>query len=282
MNVKLVSNTWQWDIDKLDIHSPVIYKSHLGLIYILFQKQFDHKRRHDILCYLDYIRVFNYGKIIRLRCCTFCAQYKPSIRCHYNGEYFGVCDDCINIKSDNYFIYTNYKFHDSIQTVEYILYHQNRYYFFYHIIVNEKDFNYPTIIHQPWFQITKDTLCSACHQQDKYYNSWCKGCYDFAYDEFFKHHLCKHDLINQLLLSDLANIIMNQYLALLNINICCELLGIKRAILDLKENAIHEKHDNVDEESDEILETDLITEDNVDTYLEEDFYDDELGTWSDE
>ncbi len=296
MNVKLTAGSWQWDKHKLiaGLNDPVIYKSYQGLIYILFQKPISNKGRHDILCLGDYKRLFDLGdKPTETNYCTFCLCYKPSKKCKISGEWFGVCDNCRFLQVDDGDIYTNDKFEDPVQTVEYILHHNYRYYFFYHIIVKEENFNYPIMIHQPWFQITKEPLCSTCYQENKEYHSWCKNCYHFAYDQFFNHHLCKYDLIKQFELPmDLANVLMNQYLSFYNIDIKCELLGKlvrNESLIPVENGSLIPKNIQLTivqieietSESDE-LETDLITEDNVSEYLEDDYEDDALGTWSDE
>ena len=289
------TDKWQWDIRCLieAIKSPTIYKIHDGLIYIFYQKLINDDKlinRHDILCYLDYKRIFPIKNQDKNRAgyCVFCNTYKRCDLCVKNSHSYGVCGVCRYTPSPYTNIYINTKFEGLIETVDYILSHQGNYYYFYHRIVKQEDFNYEKIIHQSWYQIQNTKMCDQCHQSQKYYQSWCKPCYDFAYDEIYNQHLCKYELIKTFSIPiELINIMMELYLLILNIPIPLNMtIKAKPLKSQVKLTALEKVKvtavENVIEELEEDLEEDLITEENMDFYLEDPSYDDELGTWSEE
>ncbi len=76
---------------------------------------------------------------------------------------------------------------------------------------------------------------------------------------------------------DLANMIMDIYLMLLGYNVS---VVKKPKMIKVEVNQVIKVEEMVNV-VDDIVEEDLITEDNIDYYLD-DYHDDELGTWSDD
>ena len=291
------TDRWQWDIKRLieARNSPIIYKVHNDMIYLFFQNQDELKNRHVILCYLDYQRIFNIlpknkGKGTY---CPFCNTYRKSTTFYFNGEEFNVCDQCRYTPSPYTNIYINEKFEGLKYTVDYILTYQHKLYYFYHMVVKQEDFNYQKIIYQPWYQMTSSQLCDQCQQHDKYYHSYCKSCYYFAYHEIYNQHLCKYALIKNFQMPlELINMIMDLILLIINIKVSVDQLYFKpitKLDIDLNkidlDNKVEEDLNKIDLDNKvEEVEEDLITEDNMNFYLSDDDYevDAELGTWSDD
>lgn len=275
MDYVKLTDQWQWDVTKLQeaTDCPTIYKSYHGLIYLFFIRPLS-MRRHDILCYVDYKRCFNINLSKMGSYCNFCVKYKTSYCFNYDGESFCVCMDCYNKQSPYTNIYVNNKFTDPYYAVSYIL-NDKGYHFFYRMIVHEDVFNFKNIVQQPWYQLTKNNICIQCEQNVKYYNSWCKPCYDFAYDQLYNKDLCKYYLIKHFnIITDIIHIISNLYLMIIDFPINPILKPkVIEPIAPIKQIDILPDEDLISE--------DWITEDNVDEYLDNDV-DDELGTWSDD
>lgn len=286
------TDEWHWDETKLDVNVKPIYQvDEIGKkLYIFHHKviKVGEMSRHEMLCWLDFQRNFHYlfvkakkGGYMVASYCPFCNQHKKSTVINQCGHQFSVCDTCLDEPKTNHQIYTNVKFATyDINSVEHIL-SKDKIVIFYRSVKDLEDFI--CILNEPWFQVTRSPMCQYCCNGVKYHGSKCKNCYDFYYHRLYNQLLCKYNFIKKLFMSDIAVLIINNLLYVLGWSISYRIITPKKEIIEMKVGKV-EKIEEVEVEKVEEIYEDLITEDNVDEYLEDIpyQYDDLCADWSDE
>jgi hypothetical protein len=154
--------------------------------------------------------------------------------------------------------------------------------FFNKIQIKKECFNYIGLINEPWYQRNVTIHCQLCRNDLKYYQSRCKQCYNYSYklscvyNLLLLTHWIEHKDI-------LTHIIYNFIFLIKPDNFDIDYMFIYNTLYNVKpviKNIVESKiQTDIVEKTDEL---DLITEDNVDFYLEDDYQDEDLGYWDDE
>ena len=249
-----------------------VYKIKNNLVTIYFTHTYytsiNHLPRHDLLCYLDCVgfrgyhltkMINNHGKLH----CPFCQTFPGGqfYEVKIGIEKFNVCWTCKQKECNK--LYIN-KIHKVIGRQVHKIENRHGKTFHYKIKCKLEDFNFINIITSGWW--IKACLCSKpCTKFNV-----CNECYHFSYDLLFKTQLCKYYLLESIILVDLSRLIFNQLLSLLGFNEITFKLHkqLPNSVIPA-EQVIHAPNSVIQSiESDS--ESDWITEDNLDFYINRD------------
>lgn len=250
-------------------------------------------------CGLNSLTILKYQKQ-RYDCCGICGQ--PGNCNYYTSQHLlSICDTCYfttnYYKSDisdndtpqqqlpisNIFhfnkIYYNHRtgnsntFEDLVDAkIDITVNYDNHIYYHYRLTYKYDCYVYDRIIYQPWYNYTylskrTDQKCIRCKVNHLYKQGYCQTCIDYAYQISFKHVIIAWLSLKDDYIGDILCIIFKKLLRLLNyynIDKMKILTIYNPAFKNLQLKNIKEIKEEIKKED---YEKDLITEDNMYSYV---------------
>lgn len=283
-----MDHKWGFPVNRV---IPTIYKYNEEHVTLLYTKHLKiPKTESDLYRFnkgelIGYFNLFGYqlvemNKLSKTKncMCDICGKHNQSINyiiilpvneCH-------ICDICKNKKGGKN-IYENTRFWKNNIIIDMV---EDKYdimsiycdyiYIHYHTTFKFNKFNYRTILYEPWYQRCDDIKCMYCKYNKRYFHSMCQDCFNFSYKITFKHVI-----IAWLSFKKLFTVDINFYL----FTILLELLNYNINLTDLT-SMVNPK---MIKEKEKEKEEDLITEDNLYSYikfdLNDDYIDDSEELW---
>ncbi len=270
-------------------------KEHVTLLYTKYFKI--PKTESDLYGFnkgelIGYFNLFGYNlckmnklKKSKLCMCDICGMHNQSINyiIHLPVNGCHICDIC-KYKKCKLDYYENTRFWKNniiIDMVEdkydIMSIYRNNIYIHYHTTFKFNKFNYRTILYEPWYQRGDDIKCIYCKYNKLCFHSMCQDCLNFSYKITFKHVIVAWLSFKNLFTNDINCYLFTILLELSNYNInLIDLINMVNP--KIKKEIIEEKVEK---------EEDLITEDNLYSYIKFDLNDEyvddseELGYWDD-
>jgi hypothetical protein len=284
-----------------NILTPIIYKHNEEYVTILYSKCFQiPKTKNDLYKFIKeefigYCNLFGFDlsqplKLNKSRnqLCDICGTYQTINYIIKLENTYHVCDKCIYkpYKGENLDYYVNERFTKNnifIDLVEdqydIMSSHGKNIYIYYHKTFKFNKFNYRNVLYEPWYQINTDSMCKYCKFKPKIFNSMCHECLNYSYQITFKNVIVAWLSFDNLLNNDINCYIFTMLLQLLDYQV--NLIDMSKMVNPV---ILHNKNEN----KKDVTEEDLITEDNLYSYVKFDLNDldyaeddTELGYWDD-
>lgn len=299
----LKGNRYMWSEDYNILSSfqyrPHIYKQHHNQVYLFYMKNYHDinnikKTLRELIAYYQLNPLpknIGFDKKQAYRLCHFCEKYHDQ-KHFFIQKYDKVlilCQFCKNNhQPQNVYINHNTNLSDTFKglvdhKLQIAVKVNQNVILFYKSIFKQISYCYINIIQEQWFQRNSTSLCEYCKNDVKYFNSMCKQCYHYSYQSSKLYNLF---YISTILDKTIYSHIFYQFLMQIDINqfdfmfIYNFINNVKPIInYSLITNDITKISSSSSSFEDDC---DLITEDNVDFYLEDIQQDEELGYWDDE
>jgi hypothetical protein len=285
--------------------TPTLYKHNEEYVTILYSKCFQiPKTKNDLYKFtreefIGYCNLFGFSisqplKLQHQRTCLcdICGNIYQSINYILNlGYTYYICDNCIyrqyNVKHLDYYVNKRFIKNDILidlveDQYDILSYYNNNIYIYYHRTFKFIKFNYNNVLYEPWYQRNNDSLCKYCKLKPKTLNSMCIECLNFSYQITFKNVIIGWLSFKNLFNNDINCYIFTILLQLLDYHV--NLIDLSKMVNPLTKHDENNKNETKEEEED------LITEENLYSYVKFDLndldYEDledniELGYWDD-